>query len=148
MENSKSTKQIWKRRNGRGQSITEVIIGGMVLVPVVLAIIDLAVVVIGGEIVNDLAKQAARAAANSVDGTEANTAVQDVVKTFSTSPTYKNLTLSLDKYDGTHAGQTTVLASVTVVLPVPVPFLNVGPTIALKTQATEAIVGIAPPRPN
>lgn len=148
MEMSKSTKQIWKRRNGRGQSITEVIIGGMVLVPVVLAIIDLAVVVIGGEIVNDLAKQAARAAANSVDGAEANTAVQDVVKTFSTSPTYKNLTLSLDKYDGTHDGQTTVLASVTVVLPVPVPFLNVGPTIALKTQATEAIVGIAPPRPN
>lgn len=120
----------------------------MVLVPVVLAIIDLAVVVIGGEIVNDLAKQAARAAANSVDAAEANTAVQDVVKTFSTSPTYKNLTLSLDKYDGTHDGQTTVLASVTVVLPVPVPFLNVGPTIALKTQATEAIVGIAPPRPN
>lgn len=148
MEKSHTSQQIEKRRNGRGQSITEVIIGGMVLVPVVLAIIDLAVVVIGGEIVNDLAKQAARAAANSVDGAEANTAVQDVVKTFSTSPTYKNLTLSLDKYDGTHDGQTTVLASVTVVLPVPVPFLNVGPTIALKTQATEAIVGIAPPRPN
>ena len=52
MSKAKSTS-----RKRSGQSITEVLIGGMILVPIVLAIIDLAVVVMGGELVNDLAKQ-------------------------------------------------------------------------------------------
>jgi len=142
MSKAKSTS-----RKRSGQSITEVLIGGMILVPIVLAITDLAVVVMGGELVNDLAKQAARGAANAKDNGEAATAVADVQTTFTKSPTYKNLVLKLDKYDGTYDGQTTVQASVTVVLPVPIPFLNVGPEMALKTQATESIVGIAPPRP-
>jgi hypothetical protein len=32
-------------------------------------------------------------------------------------------------------------------LPVPIPFLNVGPSMGVKSQATETIVGIADPRP-
>ena len=66
MSKAKSTS-----RKRSGQSITEVLIGGMILVPIVLAIIDLAVVVMGGELVNDLAKQAARGAANAKDNGEA-----------------------------------------------------------------------------
>lgn len=135
-------------RKKHGQSLTEVLVGGIVLVPIVLAIIDLAVVVIGGELVNDLAKQAARGAANANSQSEAAAAVVDVQSSFSKSPTYKNLNLKLEKYDGTNDGLTTVLASVIVVLPVPLPFLKLGPEMALKTQATEPIIGIPDPRPK
>lgn len=136
-----------RRRGTRasGQSILEVLLGCLVLVPIALAIIDLAVVVIGGEIVSDLAKQAARAAGNSPSMAEATTAVADVQSQFSKSPTYQNLSLKLTRYDGTYDGQTTVVAAVTVLLPVPIPFLRVGPTIDLNAQASDAIVSLPPP---
>ena len=141
MENSKSTKQIWKRRNGRGQSITEVIIGGMVLVPVVLAIIDLAVVVIGGEIVNDLAKQAARAA-SSGDPVTANQRAQAIVARANqqgssmlsnftlTGTTFNPATLIADRnalnpYGGTVSGTVTVSTTVDI-RPFLVPYVYSG----------------------
>lgn len=135
-------------RRKRAQSIVEVMVGSIVLVPIILAIFDLAVVVIGGNICHDLSKQAARAAANASQISDANASVQDIQNNFHASGTYKNLSLKLDRYDGTPDGSTTVLCSVTIVLPVPVPFLGVGPTMDIKTQATEAIVGIAPPPPQ
>ncbi len=140
-----------KRRSARrptGQNLVEILVGSIVLVPIVLAIIDLAVVVIGGDICNDLAKQAARAAANSSTLAEATAAVADVEANFTKSPTYQGLVLKLDKYDGTPDGLASVQCSVVIVMPVPVPFLNVGPTMSVKTQASEPIVGIAPPRPT
>ena len=76
-----------RRRGPRGQSIIEVLVGSIVLVPIVLAIIDLAVVYIGGDICNGLAKQAARAAANASDLAEATTAVADGGTRFNKSPT-------------------------------------------------------------
>lgn len=142
----KSTALVRRRRSkAAGQSILEVLLGCLVLVPIALAIIDLAVVVIGGEIVSDLAKQAARAAGNSPTMAEATTAVADVQTQFSKSPTYQNLALKLARYDGTYDGQVTVTSSVTVLLPVPIPFLHVGPTIDLNAQASDAIVSLPPP---
>jgi hypothetical protein len=134
-------------RAGRGQSIVEVVVGGLILVPVVLAIIDLAVVVLGGEICNDLAKQAARAAANAASQPEALASVADVQSHFHASGTYSGLTLVLSQYDGTPTGIATVQSSVIINLPVPVPLLHVGPNMGVKSQATESIVGIADPRP-
>jgi hypothetical protein len=134
-------------RTGRGQSLIETVVGGVILVPIVLAIIDLAVVVLGGEICNDLAKQAARAAANAGDRVEAVTAVADVQNHFVASSTYTGMILSLSRYDGTPDGLASVQGGVTINLPVPVPFLNIGPSMGVKSQATEAIVGIAPPPP-
>ena len=134
-------------RSRRGQSLIETVVGGVILVPVVLAIIDLAVVVLGGEICNDLAKQAARAAANAAGRPEAVLAVADVQSHFNASSTYSGLSLTLSQYDGTADGLASVQGGVTITLPVPIPFLNVGPNMGVKSQATEAIVGIAPPRP-
>lgn len=133
------------QRRGRGQSILEVMLGCLVLVPVVLAIFDIAVMVIGGEIVSDLAKQAARAAGNAQTMAEATAAVADVQSQFSKSPTYQKLTLKLTRWDGTYDGQATVSAEVTVLLPVQIPLLHVGPTVDINTQATDAIVALAPP---
>ncbi len=135
-------------RRKRGQSLIEILVGSIVLVPLVLAIIDLAVVIMGGDICHELAKQAARAAANSATVGEATTAVADVETNFVKSSTYQSLVLKLQKYDGTHDGIASVLCTVTILLPVPIPFLKVGPTFSIETQASEPIVGIAPPRPS
>ncbi|CAN5293798.1 hypothetical protein BH11CYA1_BH11CYA1_48160 [soil metagenome] len=148
MDGSNLSRIFKRNRNRRAQSIIEVLVGSIVLVPIVLAIIDLAVVYIGGDICNDLAKQAARAAANASDITEATTAVADVQTNFNKSATYENLTLNLVQYDGTHDGLANVRCTVTIVLPVPIPFLSLGPKMTINTQASEAIVGIAPPRPS
>jgi hypothetical protein len=66
---------------------------------------------------------------------------------FNASATFSGLTLVLSQYDGTPTGIATVQSAVTIVLPVPVPLLNVGPSMGVKSQATETIVGIADPRP-
>ena len=137
-----------RAKNNKGQSIIEVVVGGVILVPIVLAIIDMAVVVLGGEICNDLAKQAARAAANTANKVDALAAVLDVQNHFAASNTYSGLYLTLSQYDGTYDGLATVQGGVTITLPVPVPFFNVGPNMGVKSQATEAIVGIPPPRPT
>lgn len=134
------------KKYAKGQSIIEVMVGGFILIPLLLAIIDVSVVAIGGELVNRLSKEAARAAANCSNKTLADAAVVDIKNTFQPSSTFKNLNIAITDYVGTADGQLTVVCDVTVVLPVSVPLLKVGPTIPVKTQFTEAIVGIAPPR--
>jgi hypothetical protein len=137
-------------RRGGGQSIIEVLVGGIILIPIVLAILDMGVVVLGGEICNDLAKQAARAAANASNFTDANTAVASVQTNFPGSFMYSGLLLTSNASAATfvYGGSVTVNSSVTITLPVPVPLLNVGSTMAVSSQATESILGIAPPAPG
>lgn len=147
MECSQVHKPKYLTRRPRGQSLIEILVGSIVLVPLVLAIIDLAVVIMGGDICHELSKQAARAAANTSSLAEATTAVADVQANFVKSPTYQVLVLKLQKYDGTHDGIASVICNVSILLPVPIPFLKVGPTFSVETQASEPIVGIAPPRP-
>jgi Flp pilus assembly protein TadG len=147
MPSQNHNRQTGRKRNGQGQSIIETVVGGVILVPIVLAIIDLAVVVLGGEICNDLAKQAARAAANSSNQATATAAVVDVQNHFVSSNTYNGLSLTLSRYDGTPDGLASVQGGVTITLPVPVPFLQIGPNMGVKSQATEAIVGIQEPDP-
>ena len=147
MECSQVHKPKYLTRGPRGQSLIEILVGSIVLVPLVLAIIDLAVVIMGGDICHELSKQAARAAANTSSLAEATTAVADVQANFVKSPTYQVLVLKLQKYDGTHDGIASVICNVSILLPVPIPFLKVGPTFSVETQASEPIVGIAPPRP-
>jgi len=42
------------KKYAKGQSIIEVMVGGFILIPLLLAIIDVSVVAIGGELVNRL----------------------------------------------------------------------------------------------
>lgn len=141
-----------KRRTAKAQSLVETVAGLVVLVPVVLALLDIGVLVIAGTISNNLAKQAARAAANTTDEKAADLAVQDAAKQFPASSTFTNAKLSIRDYDpqkGSKAynymGSVTVDATVTVVLPVPVPMFNVGPSVNISTQSTEPIVAVPPP---
>lgn len=143
MPNVRSGAKVTAR--GRGQGLIEVCVGAIFLVIIGLAILDLGVFVMGGDVCGGLAKQAARAAGNAADPTEAANAVADVASKFQPSNVYKNLVLTMVKFDNTTTGAVTVTCSVTIVLPVSIPLIGVGPQYLITTQATEPIVGIAPP---
>lgn len=128
-----------RARGHRAQSIIEVLVGIMVLVPIALALLDLGCVVIAGNIAGNLAKQAARAAGSSTSQALANAALQDTLKQFPASPIIKNPQLQLTTYDTTTA-IVTVKANVDVGLPVPLPFINGGGPVKIQTQASEPLV--------
>jgi hypothetical protein len=131
-------------RFAKGQGLVEVCIGAIFLVTIGLAMLDLGTFVMGGDVCGNLAKQAARAAGNASSPTEAIQAVQSVQSQFKPTNVYQNLSLTMTNFDNTTTGLATVVGQVTIILPVSVPFLQIGPSYTIKTQATEPIVGIAP----
>lgn len=141
-----------KASRDHAQSLVEAVVGLIILVVIVLAILDISVLIMAGTISDNLAKQAARAAANTTDSASANKAVQDAQKQFPASGTYKSATLTLVGFNPqkpttnyNYMGSVTVQAKVTVQLPVPIPLLNVGPTIDISANQTEPIVAVPPP---
>jgi hypothetical protein len=132
------------QRLAKGQGLIEVCVGAIFLVMIGLAILDLGTFVMGGDVCGSLAKQAARAAGNAGTPAEAQQAVQSVQGQFKPSNVYQNLSLTMTNFDNTTTGLATVVGQVTIVLPVSVPFLQIGPSYTIKTQATEPIVGIPP----
>ena len=131
------------RRAFKGQCLVETLVGAMIIVPLLMACLDLSVLVIGGQICNDLSKQAARSASLATSSQDAQTAVQNVQRTHPSNETFQGLSLSLSEYDGTPDGLVSVTCGVDVRLPVPVPFLGVPASFAIQTQHTEPIVGIS-----
>ena len=127
-----------------GQGLVEVCVGAIFLVAIGLAILDLGIFVMGGDVCGTLSKQAARAAGNAATPAEAQLAVASVQTTFHPSNVYQNLSLTMTNFDNTTTGAATVVGQVTVILPVSIPLLQIGPSYVIKTQATEPIVGIAP----
>jgi hypothetical protein len=127
-----------------GQGLVEVCVGAIFLVAIGLAILDLGTFVMGGDVCGTLSKQAARAAGNAASPTEAQLAVASVQSTFKPTSVYQNLSLTMTNFDNTTTGAATVVGQVTVILPVSIPLLQIGPSYTIKTQATEPIVGIAP----
>lgn len=133
-----------KERRKNGQGLVEVCVGAVFLVVIGLAILDLGTFVLGGDVCSNLAKQAARAAGNAASAAEAQQAVQNVHEQFKASNVFRDLSLTMTNFDNTTTGLTTVAGRLTIVLPVAVPLLQIGPAYTIQTQATEPIVGIAP----
>ncbi|HEY9711973.1 MAG TPA: hypothetical protein V6C72_00810 [Chroococcales cyanobacterium] len=69
-----------KRNKGRGQSIVELCVGIIVLIPIVLVVFDLAVIVIGVQINDSTCREAARiAASGQPTAVDANQRAQAVI---------------------------------------------------------------------
>ena len=144
--------------------MVEMLVGVMVLIPVVLFLIDVGVLVLAGIMNDDLAKNVARSAANSLDGTSAQKAADSVVARAaksgvithaeliylywrSTTPTGDAKTgTAPDGMDEPLPGQVLAVTMVTVRPPVPFPFLPAQQQ--LRAQATQPIVGIRPNLPG
>lgn len=138
------------RSSARAQSLVEAVAGIMIMVPLALALLDLSVYVIGGNICNNLAKEAARAAANSGTRGDAVNSLTQTKKLFAASTMYPNIDLQLSRYDqgaggaAQYGGQTTVVAVVTVKMPVAVPLLGVPNTMQIQTQSSEPLLAAIP----
>jgi Flp pilus assembly protein TadG len=102
-------------RNCKGQCLAEAAVAAIFLIPIVLAIIDLSTMVICNSINDDVAKNAARAAANLKDPNAGQAAAQQVVNAVQKSSIIQNVQLIGPTYSN---GSVTVQSKMDVHLPV------------------------------
>jgi len=128
-----------RRRSRRGQGIAEAVTAAIILVPIALCLFDFLVVVIVNSMNDTACKNAARAAANTPNGTDAHTAA---VKSLMT--VHNPFLASIEVEECTYDGPATVLVKTRAVMNLPVPFPGYQ-TLTFIAQDVEPIVGTAPP---
>ncbi len=127
----------------KGQSITEVVAGLLIFIPIVLALIDMGMVLAAGNLAHTLAFQGARAIASLQpnDGT-INTQLSSIWKQAPSAMfTSGALTFSYD--NATNPTMVQVLAKGNIKLPVPLPFVGTS-SVPFNTSAEVPMVSIAP----
>ena len=144
----------FRQRSSAGASLTEAVVGLVVLVPVVLALIDITAIVIAQTSNDALAKHAARQAAGQVapsatmNQAQATALRQQAAQAVVTGYGSNSLCSApqMVNYSEPNAGQAvsqqvvTVTTQIVCNLPVPVPMG--GPaTWTFKAQATEPVIG-------
>jgi hypothetical protein len=166
--------QLSVKRKTRAQSIIETVVGIIFMIPIVLFLFDIVVLTLAGTANDNLAKQAARAAASAVDpstslGTPAvaQTAAIHIVSSFATSGFIDKVQLAFMDYDATPTGANTATpvqsglgappstanidpgpGNVSVVIGMearaPVPFPGFDTTRTFWARAVEPIVSLPP----
>jgi hypothetical protein len=160
--------QVPPRRKSKGQSIVETVVGIIFMIPIVLFLFDVAVLVLANTANDNLAKQAARAAASAVDpssnqGTLAagETAATNIVSGFATSGFIDKVAFAYLVYNSaakpengalgaapTAAQTDPGLGNVSVVIGMearaPVPFPGFDTTRTFWARAVEPIVSLPP----
>ena len=125
-----------KGRKKRGGSLIEVAVAAIFLIPIVLGILD-AITMVMANMDNDaLAKNAARAAANQPDKTNAYSAAQRVITDFKLSQTVTNVTISDFNYTDSH-DEVLVATTMTVALPVQIASFQ---NVTFTAQSIQPIV--------
>jgi hypothetical protein len=126
------------RNRDIGQSLVEVAVGMLVLVPVALFLLDVGALVLAQTSNDTLAKNAARAAAEQPDEAKAKAASKDVVDKFGLSTIVSERpTLEMTYNNGQDV---IVRTTMKVKLIVPVPFVPQLDNPTFTAQAREAIV--------
>src|SRR5271170_6275427 len=82
-----------RAKNQRGQELIEVVGGMIFLIPVLLAMLDLAVYILGQQMADKYTKAAARAAANQGTAANATSAAQNALSNFGKSGFITSMTL-------------------------------------------------------
>jgi len=125
------------KRGTKGNCFIECVLGGALLIPIALCMLDLGTLVLGAELNDTLARQAARAAANEQSQALAQDAVDKAAEPFEASPS--NLTaFSVDDVNYS-TDSVSVKTSVKITVPFQFPFLS-GET--LVAQATMPVIGV------
>ncbi len=106
-----------RSRTRKGSSLAESAVAAIVLIPIALAILDLIVLVSANTMNDTTAKNAARAAANQANETQAELAVQNSLSTFHKSSIITGIDVAL-QYT---LEQVTCTSTMNVHLPVPFP---------------------------
>jgi Flp pilus assembly protein TadG len=123
------------KRGTKGNCFIECVLGGALLIPIALCMLDLGTLVLGAELNDTLARQAARAAANEQTQALAQDAADKAAEPFTTS---QLTTFSVDNVAYT-TDSVSVKTSVQITVPFQFPFLS-GET--LVAQATMPVIGV------
>jgi hypothetical protein len=126
----------------KGSAITETAVGLFVLMPIFLILVDIIALVIGQTINDDIAKNAARYAAQGSNATSAQT----LAETYMSGCAY---TGPSGLVTGAHIvgivnwtnSTTKVITEVTINLPIAVPLLNIKQQV-MQSQFTETSIGV------
>lgn len=153
-------RHIASRRKAKAQSLVELTVGLLVLVPIILIFFDLAVIVIGVQVNDQTCKQAARAA-SSGDPVSANQRAQAIVARANqqgssmlsnftlTATTFNPSTVIADRnalnpYGGTVSGTVTVSTTVDI-RPFLVPYVySGGAPLTFRSAQTYPFTFVAP----
>jgi|SRR5271156_2957861 Flp pilus assembly protein TadG len=123
------------KRGTKGNCFIECVLGGALLIPIALCMLDLGTLVLGAELNDTLARQAARAAANEQSQALAQDAADKAAEPFTPS---QLTTFSVDNVAYT-TDSVSVKTSVQITVPFQFPFLS-GET--LVAQATMPVIGV------
>lgn len=133
-------RNVTSRRKSRGGAIVETVAGLFVFIPVVLFIVDVVAMVLAQMAHDALAKDAARAAADTPDVGSATTAMNTVRGNFN-SPVLVVNTMTLDT--GNWPNSVRVESISTFTFPVAIPFIGVA-SQQFVAEAVEPVVGVVP----
>ncbi|HEY9787888.1 MAG TPA: hypothetical protein V6D17_21045 [Candidatus Obscuribacterales bacterium] len=128
----------FRNNRRRGASIVETAAGLFILIPIVLALVDVAAAVLAQTANDSMCKHAARAAAEATNQTDASTAARTVVQEFPTSPIITAKRLVTDPVQYQANTRVTVVTEVTCTFPVPMFGWS---SINFHTDVTEPVVG-------
>lgn len=136
-------------RRSSAQSIVELVVGLIFLVPICLFLVDMSALILCNTVNDDLAKRACHAAGAEATAADSRAVVDQIVTRFDQQAGKTGLTskpkVKVFRYDEASApGQVVVGIETTIKLPFPVPFF---PDLQSKTfdaQAVEPIVAKPP----
>jgi Flp pilus assembly protein TadG len=114
----------------------EAVVGFIVIIPIGLAAVDVATLVSASQSNEQIAEQAARAAACQRSDVGAQKAAEEVVEQTELNNIITSVNIDQVTFNPA-AGQVTVFSNMQVKMPVPLPFLN---TFDLRAQAIQPIV--------
>jgi Flp pilus assembly protein TadG len=125
-----------QQRRRRGSSLVEAIVGFIVIIPIGLAAVDVATLISSSQTNEQIAEQAARAAACQGNLLGAQKAADESLSQTQTTAIITSVTIDPVTYDPAQ-GQVTVFSNMQVRMPVPLPFLT---EFDLRASAMQPIV--------
>ncbi len=125
-------------KNQKGQCIVEMVVGTILLIPVILFMLDVGFAFVCTQVLDDLARDAARGAASQKSAKAAVKSAKNMLSRFRTSTLITNV--SLADYGVAYPAKDTVIVRVRmdVNLPVPFPFINNSPKFL--TEAVQPVL--------
>ena len=124
-------------RTQKGHCFTEMIVGGIVMIPVMLFGLDAITLGLGVSINDHLAKEAARVAAVQTDSHSAKKAADNVVNRLKKSTIITEASVTTDGFTYTDKDRVTVKTELYIKVPAPFPFFD---GARIYARAVEPIV--------
>jgi Flp pilus assembly protein TadG len=125
-----------KRRKARGASLVEAILGFVVIIPIGLAAVDVACLISTSQSNEQVAEQAARAAATQRTDQQARKAAEETCDKTQTSAIITAVSIDSINFDAAK-GEVTVYTNMNVHVPIPMPWMTI---FNLKASAMQPIV--------